>query len=175
MTESNIGHTLSCRTRVPAVCPSLVWWHMVPSAMPVSSRRLPAKNVSGQILGIYSQLAFCALTFQIWWSCEGTGTTMEGTVPLFVGLVPHFFGRPSQWISCVSHKVRGLLTCGTFQHYSHKDGEWRKWKLNAVYRAEFSSLEENVWQKMSYVSGEDECWLITGPVLLRSDSFWLEW
>ncbi len=27
----------------------------------------------------------------------------------------------------------------------------------------------------SELSGDDDCWLITGPVLLWSDSFWLEW
>lgn len=48
--NSNIGHTLSDRARPTAACSSRVWWDMMPSALPIGSRRSPSKNVLGEVL-----------------------------------------------------------------------------------------------------------------------------
>lgn len=159
------------RTRVAQPVPlqcdpgCMVWWHMTPSAMPVSSRRLPDKTDWYRHLFTTDFLCSNFPNLMIIWRkwCHHGGDCST-----FCRSCAPFLGDPcGEYHVCPLSK--GIAHLWSISAYRYRAGEGRKWILNAIYKAEFYSLKEKHVTE-NELSGEGECWLITGPVLLRSDS-----
>lgn len=134
---------------------------MVPSATPVSSRRLPAKNVTGPIQTSFYEQLFLRSNFQ-------KSDDLEEAVPPWRG-VCHFFCRSCApfFFSFYWETLTVWIPCLFFKYWDHGGGVFgcRGEEVNTKYRVVLFMFS---LPKMSHVSGENVRWLMTGPVLLQS-------